>query len=226
MNKLTCTLVILTCAFSFISCGNDNNNPESSVESITTNDTIESEATTKETISVTQTTSENKTKSTIIPETTSTLTTEASEIVDFMISTSETTADIDNILISIVESKGILVTHDNANISFSAEQSVMNEIASEYCDKLHDNAESADTSNSTIKKMFINDTYDTIEFYVTEEFTSSMDSLAILLYAQPMSELQILTGKKIEDVHYTQKIIDVDTGEIIDEYIMPDDLSQ
>lgn len=231
MKKLTCILTILTCVFSFNSCGSNNSNSGSSTETTTINEPTEIETTTESSTDITETVIETITTAESPDTTEKTITTtvpvtETSEKVDFEISTSATMADMDNILISIAESKGLIVAYDDVNISFSAEQSVMDEIALEFCNEINSNAASADTSNSTLKGLLINDTYDTIEFYVTEEFMSSMDSLAVILYTQPMTELQILTGKNIDDVCYTQKIINVDTGEIIDEYIMPDALSQ
>jgi len=144
---------------------------------------------------------------------------------EFSVGTSKIAKDPDAMLISIAEGKGLEVYYDEETLAFSAPQSKLSEIATEFCKSLNELFTSVDTSGSTIKKVVISDDYSTLDIYVTSDFTSSSDVLAILVYAQPMNELQLLSGKNQEDVHYKQNIIDIDTGEIIRENTMPDDMN-
>ena len=61
---------------------------------------------------------------------------------------------------------------------------------------------------------------------MSKGFETSVQSLALLLYIKPMGDLQMLTGiKSEEEVRYNQKIININTNEIISESIMPEDFS-
>ena len=141
--------------------------------------------------------------------------------IDFSISTSQTTSGFDDTLCSIATEKGIVINNDNETLSFTASASVCKEIANEYKDYFTNQPES---ETSTIKKIFINDSYDIVEFYVTSDYENSMDSLGILLFSHVMTTLQLLSGRDSDSIRYTNKIIDIDTNKIINESVFPDDI--
>lgn len=143
--------------------------------------------------------------------------------IDFSISTSQTTAGFDDPLCAIAEEKGVVINKDSETLSFTATDSVCSEIANEYRNYYNEQPES---DTSTIKKIVINESYDTVEFYVTSEYTNSMDGLGVLLFTHVMTTLQLLSGKDSDSVRYTNKVINIETNEIISETILPDDLEQ
>ena len=148
-------------------------------------------------------------------------TVDSAQEIYFSIATSETTNAFDDILIPIVENKGIKVSREDDTLSFTASESICREIANEYKDYYNNQPEN---DKSTIKLVKISDNFDTVEFFVTKEFEKSADSLGVLLFSHPMTVLQLLTGKSFDQVHYTNRVINIDTNEIITEGIMPDDL--
>ena len=147
------------------------------------------------------------------------------DTVKFSVSTNEMMSFADDVLFELAKSKGLEVKYDKSIIEFSATQTVLNEIAEEYRAKMNeqfseDNAE----EGSTLKKIIISDDYKNVDFYVLDGFKNSTDSLAVLLIAQPMCELQVLTGTSADKVKYTQNTIDYNTNEVIQTNTMPDDL--
>lgn len=139
----------------------------------------------------------------------------------FSIATSETTNGFDDVLIPIVENKGINVSREGNTLSFTASESICKEIANEYKDYYNNQPEN---DKSTIKTIKISDNFDVVEFFVTNEYERSADSLGVLLFSHPMTVLQLLTGKSLDQVHYTNRVINIDTNEIINEGIIPDDI--
>lgn len=148
------------------------------------------------------------------------------DLKDFSVSTSESLKGIDDKLVEIVENKGIEVTRTEENISFSATETLMKDIATEYKNKLEKMAqENSSNENDLIDSISIADDFSSIDFYVKDGFENSMGALGLLFYVQPMGELQMLTGVKQQEIQYTQKIINVNTNEVISEAVIPDDLN-
>lgn len=152
-------------------------------------------------------------------------TAETEKDVLFSSQTSEITTGIDEYLIEIVQSYGIVLQSDSTSISFSAPQSLLDQIAADYRKKINE-ASSEEHSNpeSTLRYAVISEDYQTIDYYVTDGFSESLDSLALLLYAHPMCQLQCLTGVSAENVSYIGNERDARTGEIISSHIYPDDM--
>ena len=137
---------------------------------------------------------------------------------NFFTKTSDFTQELDNHLIEIAESKGITVDKSDESISFSADKSELKDIAQNYKDIL------TNKNDGLIKEIKISNDYKTFELFVKDGFEKSPETLITLLYAKPISDLQMLIGTKQEDVSYTQKIINADTKEIISEVVMPEAL--
>ena len=146
------------------------------------------------------------------------------DLKEFSIQTSEFTKSIDDEFIKIIESKGIEVTKTEENISFSGTQTIFSEIAKEYKNKLEEMSNGVEDNDDYVSCVEIDDGYKSVTFYVEDGFENSLGAFALLLYLQPMSELQMLEGTPLENVKYTQKIINVDTLEVISESTMPDAL--
>lgn len=145
----------------------------------------------------------------------------------FSTSTSILTQEIDKELIAITESKGISVTKTEENISFSATQSILNEIAEEYKNFLTGNIKSED-EESLVSEIKISEGYKSIEYYVKSGFDTNIQSSILLLYIKPMGDLQMLTGvaKSEDEIRFSQKVINVSTNEIMSENVIPDDLDK
>ena len=228
--SITASLALLLCTAACNSDKPEESTPESVAE------TSKVEQTEPPTEPETETATEPSTEAPTEPETeppTEEPTTEpeteaetVEEDVLFSISTSETMAEIDAYLIEIAEAHGIEVQYDMATLSFSAPQNVLDEIASEYRMKINEmcSEEYADPE-SIVRYVVISEDYQTIDFYATRGFADSMEALYLVLYAQPMGELQCLTGRTTDEVSFTENIIDVATGEVIESYLFPDDLA-
>lgn len=231
MKKIIALSAVLSMIL-FSGCGNssESNSESKSTEPTTTEVTTvaeETETTTEAETTVTTivtTTAEAETTEEVTEPTTEAPTEVPEEARLFSTSTSQMTKGFDDILFSVAESKGLEITYDEETLSFSAPQSVLSEIASEFCANLNNLYLTADTTDSSLKKIVINNDYSVLDVYVTSDFTSSYEALSLLILVQPMGNLQMLAGKPKEEVRYTQRVIDIDTGEIISEGIFPDDI--
>lgn len=148
------------------------------------------------------------------------------ETFSFSVPTSAFTEKIDDDFVSLAEQKGVKVSRTEDTIVFTVPKSAGRNVTDDYKKRFEKDDETS--SESTIKKIKINDSFDVVEFYVTDEFEDSMDSLAILVFPRVVSYLQLFSEKikSEDDVRYTNRIINMNTNEVISEGIIPDDLSK
>ena len=151
---------------------------------------------------------------------------------DIVINT-ESLGDFDEKLADIADSYGVEVHLDEDDaeyedkIAFTTSKKTAAKIAEEYAEWLEGFGASGEDSN--IKEIDISDSYDAIEFRLSgdlEGLEALGDSLLMIMYFQPMSELQMLTGVAEDDVSYNQKVINLETNEVISEGTMPDDINK
>lgn len=199
-------------------------NGDSSVSEATTSSGVTE--TTEPTEGETEAPTEPITEATTEPETEPVTEAPKEDLKEFLTPTSATTKAIDDELVKIAESKGLEVARTEENISFSGTQTIFSEIAEEYRNKLKEMSKGSEDDDDYISHIEIDDNYKSVTFYVEDGFENSFGALALLLYLQPMGELQMLDGTLFEDVHYNQKVVNVNTQEVISEAVMPDALEK
>ena len=166
--------------------------------------------------------------------------TERSEVTKARVTASEgdvlfsvvSVADFDDHLAEIVVGQGVDIEYgqsteegeeENERLTFAASADVCAKIAAEYKAWL-ENDVLADMDDTSIQKITISDDFSAVEFRVNERFEDTFDSLVVLGYYHPMTELQMLSGRSEDDVSVTLRVVNDDTGSVISETTMPDDL--
>lgn len=237
MKKIICYLASIAIVVGMTACGNSdsssvesviyaeqnssNSEVASSVADITTT-TSQSETTTTTTTKQSTTTTTAVTTTTTKETTTTTTATEyvKEPDVSLSISTSKMTEEWDAILIEIIKNEGYSVNYTDDAIELSAPQSVLNKIAVNYKDKINSKCS---TPSGEIYSVVINDDYTCVTFNVTDSFEDSTDSFALLLLAQPVYEMQILSGIDKNSVKFIEKVINKDTQKLIKTVNYPED---
>ena len=134
----------------------------------------------------------------------------------------DNTADI---LKETAKEMNVEFTETDENIIFSATQNVLSDMAKKYSQNFQKPVD--DTSGeSKLSYVEISDDFKTVDFYIEDGYDTSANALEVKVFMQIMFEIKMLDGAILyDDLKYTQRMINVNTNEVVCEFVMPDEIA-
>lgn len=84
-----------------------------------------------------------------------------------------------------------------------------------------------DTSReSKLSYVEISDDFKTVDFYIEDGYDTFINALEVKVFMQIMFEIKMLNSSTFYDnLKYTQRMISVDTNEVVCEFTMPNEIA-